>query len=1160
VTAETPVTPVTSATTPTSTRRPAHRGRPETLGRRLWLSSLVYYWRTNLAVIVGVATSVAVLAGALLVGESVRGSLRDLLVQRLGSTEYVVAADRFFREDLAARLSSPTDTGPRNGDEVCPMIVLQGVVVHERTGQRAYGVNVYGIDQRFWRFHGRAGPAGQDGPAAAVGSGLAESLAIREGDDLLLRIETRGDAPRESMFGRREDAGRTVRLVAGKILPADQLGEFALQPSQGTVKALFVPLRRLQQVVDQPGRTNTVLLASAAASRVERVRAVLQANFTLQDVGVTLRPLPASSEATPRTVNASSVPPGESSRPGVAVESTRILIEDALATAATEAATELRAPASGVFSYLANAIRSRGREIPYSVISAVDLGALGLGAADRSAVDPIWLNQWAWNELGVSDGDTVEVDYFHWQEEGSLVTRTARFRLDGRVISGLDSDATFSPSFPGVSDALSMRSWDPPFPLDLRRIRPQDEDYWHRYRSTPKAVIGLAVGQELWSSRFGRLSSVRIDGVTADRVAEALRRHLNPEQVGFTITAVRQRGLEAAQGTTDFGEYFLYFSAFLIGSALLLSALFFRLGIDQRLSEVGTLLAVGIPMRAVRRIFLLEGVVLSVLGGVLGVLGAIVYGGVMMAGLRTWWIGAVGTRQLSLHLSFAALGLGAASGVMVSLVVIGWTLYGLRRYSVRGLLAGAVDTATNRRQGVRLLGITSLVSCVLAAVLVAGSAAGKVPAVGAFFGAGGLILASMLCLVTVYLRREARHPISGHGWLALVRLGGRNVITRPGRSLLCIALVAAATFVIVSVEAFRKETPSVDIGPGSGTGGYALVAHSSLPIVVDPNSVAGREALGIPSSEVPELVEVGFVPFRVSAGDDASCVNLYAPKEPRIIGASRAFVAAGRFSFQASLASTAEERNNPWRLLDAGSQDGVVPAIGDANTIQYILHRSLGDEVTVGGSNGAPVRLRLVGALRDSMLQGELVVADAQFLRAFPDVEGFRFFLLDVAPASAGSLIGPLQDRLADWGFAVDRSSDVLAAYHRVENTYLSTFQSLGALGLVLGTIGLAVVLVRNVLERRKQLALLRAVGYRRSDLALIIVSENAMLMIAGLTCGTVSAIVAAAPTLQARGGGFPIGMTLLLLATVLIAGLLSSLVAVAAAFRSPLLGALRSE
>ena len=362
------------------------------------------------------------------------------------------------------------------------------------------------------------------------------------------------------------------------------------------------------------------------------------------------------------------------------------------------------------------------------------------------------------------------------------------------------------------------------------------------------------------------------------------------------------------------------------------------------------------------------------------------------------------------------------------------------------------------------------------------------------------------------------------------------------------------------MEAFRKDPTRDETGPSSGTGGYPLGAHSLLPVVHDPNSAAGRDALGIPPSEVPEFAHVRFVPFRERAGDEASCANLYAPQEPRILGASHAFVAAGRFSFQASLASSAEEQRNPWLLLESLPADGTIPAIGDANTIQYMLHRSIGDHMTVRGSTGTAIRLRLVGALRDSMLQGELIVSDANFLRAFPAVEGSRFFLLETPAASAGALVGPLQERLADWGFAVQLSRDRLAGYHEVENTYLSTFQSLGALGLVLGTVGLAAVLLRNVLERRKELGLLRAVGYRRSALALVIVSENILLMMVGLACGAVSAAIAIVPTIAARGGALPVGMIGVLLVTVLVVGVFSSLLAVAAALRSPLLGALRSE
>ena len=71
-----------------------------------------------------------------------------------------------------------------------------------------------------------------------------------------------------------------------------------------------------------------------------------------------------------------------------------------------------------------------------------------------------------------------------------------------------------------------------------------------------------------------------------------------------------------------------------------------------------------------------------------------------------------------------------------------------------------------------------------------------------------------------------------------------------------------------------------------------------------------------------------------------------------------------------------------------------------------------------------------------------------------------------------------LEETLSDYGFDAASTAERLASYHRVENTYLSTFQMLGGLGMLLGTLGLAAVLLRNVFERRRELALLRAVGY----------------------------------------------------------------------------------
>src|SRR5260370_9914456 len=117
--------------------------RRELKQRELVLRGLSYYWRTNAAVVLGVATAVAVLAGALLVGDSVRGSLRDLVVQRLGLTDRVVASPGFFREALADDLRTD-DTFASSFASICPMIAVQGLVTDQTSGRRAAHVQVYG--------------------------------------------------------------------------------------------------------------------------------------------------------------------------------------------------------------------------------------------------------------------------------------------------------------------------------------------------------------------------------------------------------------------------------------------------------------------------------------------------------------------------------------------------------------------------------------------------------------------------------------------------------------------------------------------------------------------------------------------------------------------------------------------------------------------------------------------------------------------------------------------------------------------------------------------------------------------------------------------------------------------------------------------------------
>src|SRR5262249_22305198 len=134
-----------------------------------------------------------------------------------------------------------------------------------RSGARAGGVQIYGVDERFWKFHGVnvQSPEGND---VLVSQALARELGAKRGDTLVLRIEKPSAIPAESLHGRKDDLGRTVRLTMREALPMASLGEFSLRPQQGAVRAVFVELKKLQKTLEQDGKANAILLAAKIAS------------------------------------------------------------------------------------------------------------------------------------------------------------------------------------------------------------------------------------------------------------------------------------------------------------------------------------------------------------------------------------------------------------------------------------------------------------------------------------------------------------------------------------------------------------------------------------------------------------------------------------------------------------------------------------------------------------------------------------------------------------------------------------------------------------------------------------------------------------------------------------------------------------------------------
>jgi hypothetical protein len=633
------------------------------------------------------------------------------------------------------------------------------------------------------------------------------------------------------------------------------------------------------------------------------------------------------------------------------------------------------------------------------------------------------------------------------------------------------------------------------------------------------------------------------------RFAEALRDQLDTAD-RMVVRPVRRAALEAARGSTDFGQYFVYFSFFLVVAGLLLAGLFFRLGLEQRLREVGLLRALGFSSRRLRRQYLGEGLVLATIGGALGIVGAVAYAALVLWALRALWTVELGTRDLSLHVGALSPLLGALGAALAAVGAVAWTLRDLRQLSPRTLLAGALEPWSKVRA--RGAAILPWVLVSLAAGLVGASLVGAVSQTAGFFGAGGLLLVAALLFT--------RHVVVSRGRTARAlasvgALGVRGLSFRPGRTVLCVALVAAATFVIVSVGAFRKDA-SVDVVDTTGeAGGFSLMAWSLVPLNHALATPEGQEALGL---EADDLEGVGVAHFRARRAEDASCLNLYQPSEPTVLAPSAPFLRAQRFRFQEAYVISDEEGANPWLILERDKDpDGAIPVIADAGSLTYILHRKLGDVMTLGDTG---VRVRFVATLAPGLFQGEILMGERHFLEAFPEESGYSFFLFDAALPQVSTVSQVLEERLADYGFDVSETAKRLHDFHRVENTYIATFQALGALGLLLGTVGLATVLLRNALEQRGQLGLLRAVGYRRDHLARMVLSENAALVGLGFFAGAIPALVGIAPVLLGGRGTLPLEVVGVLLLALAVTGVLVSWVAVSFIRRLPLVESLRSE
>jgi putative ABC transport system permease protein len=1154
----------------------------------LVVRSLAYFSRSHLTVAAGVAAATAVIVGALVVGDSVRGSLKGLISDRLGNIQSVLHSRTYFKPTLLDTSAEGYSIGPA-------ILIPSASVETKREFQllRSTQVQILGVDAAFWK-HAPAIPNGQfptelGTDEVAINAGLAVELKLKLNDEITIRFEKNAAVPADNPLGRRDDPPVSLpRQKVRAILPDDSIGGFSLRTTQSVPKNVFFGIASLQESLECGQTVNAAWVANSSrdllsiddvATLDEHLKPKIE-DYGLQFTRHQLR--------YPQTETANKI------YDYFQLSSTDLILDNDTVIAVSN----VEPKPIRLIAYLANAIYKltpdgqvdpSSREVPYSIVLGVDSGKeLNLDhyttlPKEDIREKPCWVNTWLAAQLKVKVGDSVQINYYEPETvDGREMETTTRAVVVGIVPIAeptkerkgaatytesptIFNDRDFTPDVPGVTDQESINNWDTPFTMD-RKVPKADDDYYARHGLTPKLFLRYddASSLGLFGSRFGRATSLRFE--SAASIDEAKLRSdieaallTTKSQKGLTFQPLRYQQMKAASGTTPFDMLFLSLSFFVIVAALLLVSLLFRLSIHQRMQQVGLMMAQGFSSVSVRRLLVREMAIVTLLGSLAGVALGLLYARLMLTALQTWWVGAISVAFLKFDYSMQSLLIGAISGGLCSLLTIYWTVRKLANQPPLGLLRGnSGETATGARTINKAMMAISVVSMVAAVGLTFfGFSQNGMERAGCFFGSGMMLLTGgLIATREAFVARALLRPDpsqAGLGWLAWLA-----ICRNPMRSVLSLGLLAVATFMIASMGLFQMAPTS------RGYGGFDLLGESSQPIYRNLALQAFREEI-LGDKKAAELKSTTIVSLRARLRDDASCNNLFQSPEPTVLGVPKSLN-------ELDLASSQDERfewagtsnpAEPWKALyelATGAPDSPIPVVLDQNTAAWSLHQgaSLG-AITKLTFNGQLTHFRTVGLLSNSVLQGKLLISEDNFTALFPKLSGFQFFMIRSGGKPA-AVMESLESGWSDAGMDVVTSEQVLSRMLSVQNTYISAFQSLGALGLLLGTLGLAAVQTRSVMERRKELAMMRAVGFHNERIARMLMLETSILLGGGILVGIFAAGVAIVPHLVSAGTQTSVAQPLWMFAVILVTGFVSAIYAIRTAMKLPILSSLRAE
>jgi putative ABC transport system permease protein len=269
------------------------------------------------------------------------------------------------------------------------------------------------------------------------------------------------------------------------------------------------------------------------------------------------------------------------------------------------------------------------------------------------------------------------------------------------------------------------------------------------------------------------------------------------------------------------------------------------------------------------------------------------------------------------------------------------------------------------------------------------------------------------------------------------------------------------------------------------------------------------------------------------------------------------FISRRAFSF--SRISPVVNTENPWQSLNVTSEENTIYGIADQTVLEWGLKIKPGDTLILRAENGQPLNIIIAAGLKSSVFQGYVIIGMENFMKYYPSVPGSSVLLVDGDPDLIGYYKSTLEERLETNGINIEQTNDRLESFYEVTNTYLSVFGVFGALGMITGIAGLGFVLLRNYNHRKREFALMLATGFQIRKIRKMILSEQVLILFAGVTSGVISALVATLPSVS-NATDIPWMFLIIMILAIIVTGLAALTLSVRTITNDSLTANLRKE